>query len=87
MRATISRAADAHLPLPRTGRCHRDGERGKAYSAVEDEAHGKAFVERGHRTTAARRRKCIRPLQLTEGAPKAGPFSRLVVGEMVNRVD
>jgi type IV secretory pathway VirD2 relaxase len=47
MRGTMSRAADAHLRyLVRDG-VTRDGERGKAYSALENEADGKAFVERG----------------------------------------
>jgi len=47
MRGTMSRAVDAHLRyLERDGVTH-DGERGKAYSAFENEADGKAFVERG----------------------------------------
>lgn len=46
-RETMSRTADSHLRyLERDGVTH-DGERGKAYSAFENEADGKAFVERG----------------------------------------
>jgi type IV secretory pathway VirD2 relaxase len=47
MRATVSRAVDAHLRYLERDGVARDGERGKAYSAFENEADGKAFVERG----------------------------------------
>src|SRR5262245_29976983 len=47
MRATMSRAVDAHLRYLERDGVTRDGERGKAYSALENEADGKAFVERG----------------------------------------
>ena len=47
MRATMSRAVDAHLRYLERDGVTRDGERGKAYSAFENEADGKAFVERG----------------------------------------
>lgn len=47
MRATVSRAVDAHLRYLERDGVTRDGERGKAYSAFENEADGKAFVERG----------------------------------------
>ena len=42
-----SKAVDAHLRYLERDGVNRDGQRGKAYSAVEDEADGKAFVERG----------------------------------------
>ena len=42
-----SKAIDAHLRYLERDGVNRDGQRGKAYSAVEDEADGKAFVERG----------------------------------------
>jgi len=42
-----SKAIDAHLRYLERDGVNRDGQRGRAYSAVEDEADGKAFVERG----------------------------------------
>jgi type IV secretory pathway VirD2 relaxase len=42
-----SKSVDAHLRYLERDGVDRDGQRGKAYSAVEDEADGKAFVERG----------------------------------------
>ncbi|WP_316169047.1 MULTISPECIES: DUF3363 domain-containing protein [unclassified Bradyrhizobium] len=47
MRATMSRAVDAHLRYLERDGVTRDGERGKVYSAFENEADGTAFVERG----------------------------------------
>jgi len=47
VRATTSRAVDAHLRYLERDGVTRDGERGKAYSAFENEADGRAFVERG----------------------------------------
>ena len=47
MRSTMSRAVDAHLRYLERDGVTRAGERGKAYSAFENEADGKAFVERG----------------------------------------
>jgi type IV secretory pathway VirD2 relaxase len=47
MRGTMSRAVDAHLRYLERDGVTRDGERGKAYSAFENEADSKAFVERG----------------------------------------
>jgi type IV secretory pathway VirD2 relaxase len=47
MRRTMSRAVDAHLRYLERDGVTRDGERGKAYSEFENEADGKAFVERG----------------------------------------
>ena len=47
MRGTMSRAVDAHLRYLERDGVTRDGERGRAYSAFENEADGKAFVERG----------------------------------------
>ncbi|WP_376704044.1 DUF3363 domain-containing protein [Mesorhizobium sp. ISC25] len=45
--ATTSKAVDAHLRYLQRDGVTRDGEKGRVYSAVEDEADGKAFVERG----------------------------------------
>jgi type IV secretory pathway VirD2 relaxase len=47
MRGTMSRAVDAHLRYLERDGVTRDGERGKVYSAIENEADGKAFVQRG----------------------------------------
>ena len=47
MRGTMSRAVDAHLRYLERDGVTRDGDRGKAYSAFENEADGRAFVERG----------------------------------------
>ncbi|MER9432684.1 hypothetical protein [Mesorhizobium sp. M0408] len=44
---TTSKAVDAHLRYLQRDGVTRDGEKGRVYSAVEDEADGKAFVERG----------------------------------------
>lgn len=41
------KAVDAHLRYLERDGVTRDGDKGKAYSAVENEADGKAFVERG----------------------------------------
>ncbi len=46
MRGTMSRAVNAHLRYLERDGVTRNGERGKAYSAFENEADGKAFVER-----------------------------------------
>ena len=46
MRTAMSRAIDAHLRYLERDGVTRDGERGKAYSALENEVDGKAFVER-----------------------------------------
>jgi type IV secretory pathway VirD2 relaxase len=46
MRATMSRAVDAHLRYLERDGVTRNRERGKAYSALENEVDGKAFVER-----------------------------------------
>jgi type IV secretory pathway VirD2 relaxase len=43
----VGRAVDGHLRYLERDGVDRDGQRGKAYSALEDEADGKAFVERG----------------------------------------
>ena len=42
-----SKAVDAHLRYLERDGVTRDGERGRVYSALKDEADGKAFVERG----------------------------------------
>ena len=47
MRGTASKAADAHLRYLERDGVTRDGEKGRAYSAIENEADGRAFIERG----------------------------------------
>ena len=47
MRGTASKAADAHLRYLERDGVTRDGEKGRAYSALENEADGRAFIERG----------------------------------------
>jgi len=46
-RSTSAKAVDAHLRYLERDGVTKDGEKGRVYSAVEDEADGKAFVERG----------------------------------------
>ena len=41
------KSVDAHLRYLERDGVNREGQRGRVYSAVEDEADGKAFVERG----------------------------------------
>jgi hypothetical protein len=43
----VSRAADAHLRYLERDGVTRDGEKGHAYSALEDEADSRAFLARG----------------------------------------
>ncbi|MER8709013.1 relaxase/mobilization nuclease and DUF3363 domain-containing protein [Mesorhizobium sp. M1088] len=45
--ATTSKAVDAHLRYLQRDGVTRDGEKGRVYSAFDDEADSKAFVERG----------------------------------------
>jgi hypothetical protein len=47
MLGTVSKAADAHLRYLEREGVTRDGEKGRAYSALENEADGRAFIERG----------------------------------------
>jgi type IV secretory pathway VirD2 relaxase len=47
MRGAMSKAVDAHLRYLERDGVTRDGEKGQAYSAIENEADGRAFVERG----------------------------------------
>lgn len=47
MRGAASKAVDAHLRYLERDGVTRDGERGRAYSSSEDQADGRAFIERG----------------------------------------
>ncbi|WP_179783993.1 relaxase/mobilization nuclease domain-containing protein [Rhizobium sp. AN5] len=46
-RAATARSVDAHLCYLERDGVTKDGAKGRVYSAFEDEADGKAFVERG----------------------------------------
>jgi type IV secretory pathway VirD2 relaxase len=74
MRATMSRAVDAHLRYLERDGVTRDGERGKAYSAFENEADSKVFVERG-RVDRHQFRFIVAPEDATEMADLRG-FAR-----------
>jgi type IV secretory pathway VirD2 relaxase len=74
MRGTMSRAVDAHLRYLERDGVTRDGDRGKAYSAFENEADGKAFVERG-RGDRHQFRFIVAPEDATEMADLRG-FTR-----------
>ena len=47
MRGTVSKVADAHLRYLERDGVMRDGEKGRACSAIENEADGRTFIERG----------------------------------------
>ena len=70
----MSRAVDAHLRYLERDGVTRDGERGKAYSAFENEADGKVFVERG-RGDRHQFRFIVAPEDATEMADLRG-FTR-----------
>jgi type IV secretory pathway VirD2 relaxase len=80
MRATMSRAADVHLRYLERDGVTRDGERGKAYSAFENEADGNAFVERG-RGDRHQFRFIVAPEDATEMADLRG-FTRDLMRQM-----
>jgi type IV secretory pathway VirD2 relaxase len=80
MRGTASRAVDAHLRYLERDGVTRDGERGKAYSAFENEADGKAFVERG-RDDRHQFRFIVAPEDATEMADIRG-FTRDLMRQM-----
>jgi type IV secretory pathway VirD2 relaxase len=80
MRATMSRAVDAHLRYLERDGVTRDGERGRAYSAFENEADGKAFVERG-REDRHQFRFIVAPEDATEMGDLRG-FTRDLMRQM-----
>lgn len=80
MQPTMSRAVDAHLRYLERDGVTRDGERGKAYSAFENEADGKAFVERG-REDRHQFRFIVAPEDATEMADLRG-FTRDLMRQM-----
>jgi type IV secretory pathway VirD2 relaxase len=80
MRSTVSRAVDAHLRYLERDGVTRDGEQGKAYSAFENQADGKAFVERG-REDRHQFRFIVAPEDATEMADLRG-FTRDLMRQM-----
>jgi type IV secretory pathway VirD2 relaxase len=80
MRGAMSRAVDAHLRYLERDGVTRDGERGKAYSGLENEADGKAFVERG-REDRHQFRFIVAPEDAAEMADLRG-FTRDLVRQM-----
>src|SRR5215475_12953245 len=80
MRRTMSRAVDAHLRYLERDGVTRDGERGKTYSAFDNEADGKAFVERG-RGDRHQFRFIVAPEDATEMADLRG-FTRDLMRQM-----
>jgi len=79
-RVTMSRAVDAHVRYLERDGVTRDGERGKVYSAFENEADGKAFVERG-RGDRHQFRFIVAPEDATEMADLRG-FTRDLMRQM-----
>jgi type IV secretory pathway VirD2 relaxase len=79
-RGTMSRAVDAHLRYLERDGVTRDSERGKAYSAFENMADGKAFVERG-RGDRHQFRFIVAPEDATEMADLRG-FTRDLMRQM-----
>src|SRR3984885_9458382 len=89
MRGTTSGAVDAHLRYLERDGVTRDGERGKAYSAFENEADGKAFVERG-REDRHQFRFIVAPEDATEMADLRGftrDLMRQVELDLATRLD
>jgi type IV secretory pathway VirD2 relaxase len=80
MRGTTSRAVDAHLRYLERDGVTRDGDQAKAYSAFENEADGKAFVERG-REDRHQFRFIVAPEDATEMADLRG-FTRDLMRQM-----
>ena len=80
VRVTMSRAVDAHLRYLERDGVTRDGDRGKFYSAFENEADGKAFVERG-REDRHQFRFIVAPEDATEMADLRG-FTRDLMRQM-----
>jgi type IV secretory pathway VirD2 relaxase len=80
MRGTMSKAVDVHLRYLERDGVTRDGERGRAYSAFDNEADGKAFVERGRED-----RHQFRFIVATEDASEMGDlrgFTRDLMRQM-----
>ena len=73
MRGPMSRAVDAHLRYLERDGVTRDGERGRAYSALENEADGKAFVERPRRSPSVSLHRRARGCRRHGRSPRLHP--------------
>ncbi|WP_141340111.1 DUF3363 domain-containing protein [Bradyrhizobium sp. USDA 3458] len=80
MRGAASKAADAHLRYLERDGVTRDGEKGRAYSAIENDADSKAFIERG-RTDRHQFRFIVAPEDSIEMADLRG-FTRDLMRQM-----
>jgi hypothetical protein len=82
---SAGKAVDAHLRYLERDGVDRDGQRGKAYSALEDEADGKAFVERG-REDRHQFRFIVAPEDSNEMADMRG-FTRDLMRQVENDLE
>ncbi|SEE67933.1 Type IV secretory pathway, VirD2 components (relaxase) [Rhizobiales bacterium GAS191] len=80
MRGMASKAVDAHLRYLERDGVTRDGEKGRAYSAHENEADGRAFLARG-REDRHQFRFIVAPEDATEMADLRG-FTRDLMRQM-----
>ncbi len=85
MRGTASKAADAHLRYLERDGVTRDGEKGRAYSALENEADGRAFIERG-REDRHQFRFIVAPEDAVDMADLRG-FTRELMRQMEQDLD
>jgi type IV secretory pathway VirD2 relaxase len=85
MRSTVSKAADAHLRYLERDGVTRDGEKGRAYSAFDNEADGRAFIERG-REDRHQFRFIVAPEDSVEMADLRG-FTRDLMRQMEKDLD
>ena len=85
MRGTTSKAADAHLRYLERDGVTRDGEKGRAYSGIENEADGRAFIERG-REDRHQFRFIVAPEDAAEMADLRG-FTRDLMRQMEKDLD
>jgi type IV secretory pathway VirD2 relaxase len=72
LRGVASRTADAHLRYLERDGVTWEGEKGRAYSAIENDADGKAFIERGRED-----RHQFRFIVAPEDAEEIGDLRRL----------
>lgn len=84
-RAATSKAVDAHLRYLERDGVTKDGEKGRVYSAVDDEADGKAFVERG-RDDRHQFRFIVAPEDAADMADMRS-FTRDLMKQMENDLD
>ena len=85
MRGLASKAADAHLRYLERDGVTRDGEKGRAYSGIENDADGRAFIERG-REDRHQFRFIVAPEDATEMGDLRG-FTRYLMRQMEKDLD